>query len=90
MPRYFESQDLEAGGGLAKRTIRDRKCAFREYVKYAEEKLGQSVPDQFAQDPDLLSQNFTNYFWSMLVTVKVKFLYILISLNLVNELSVVF
>ena len=69
-----ETQDLESGGGLAQRTIRDRKCAFRDYEKYAEEKLEKSIPEQFDQDPDMLSQNFTNYFWSMIVTVKVRVL----------------
>ena len=67
-----EEQEFEKGGGLKPQTMRDRQQFFEEYRQYAEEKLGKTIPDQFAEDPEILSRNFSNYFWSMQVLVKVQ------------------
>ena len=68
-----EALRLEEGGGLSERTMYDRRKAYEEFVQYVEQKLGVSIPEQFAAGPEVLSKTFTTYFWSMVVRVKVNF-----------------
>ena len=62
----------EKGGGVKQKTKKERETSFVEYQKYAESKLGKSIPEQYAEDPEILSKNFSSYFWTMTVRVSVS------------------
>ena len=76
MPRNItltqeEERALEEGGGVKEDTKKTRERCYEDYRLFAEKELGKSIPDQFQENPEVLSQNFNSYFWTMVVAVKV-------------------
>ena len=76
MPRNIEITEeeqnvYEKGGGIKDATKKEREWVANDYFRFAE-KLGKSTPQQFEEDSELLSKNFSSYFWSMRVSVYVS------------------
>ena len=66
-----EEEAFEQGGGLKDRTKQERERVFQEFAQVFLRELKKTIPEQYAEDPELVSKTFNKYFWTMNVSVSV-------------------